>query len=95
MINSTTKQPVLLIDRRIALPDNAQWQNRFEIHSETSNRVYTIAQNKAKKHWGCSCPGWIYKRKCKHLEALGIPSHSVPYQPQIVNTKAALKRLNN
>ncbi len=26
------------------LPDTAQWINRFEIESETSNRVYTVAQ---------------------------------------------------
>jgi len=42
----------------ITLPDNEQWQFRFEVHSETSNRVYVIAQHKTKKHWGCSCMGW-------------------------------------
>jgi len=28
------------------LPDNDQWENRFEIRSETSNRIYIIAQHK-------------------------------------------------
>lgn len=49
------------------LEDNAQWTNRFEIKSETSNRIYVISQNKKSKIWGCSCPGWITRRKCKHL----------------------------
>jgi hypothetical protein len=51
----------------IALPDNGQWTNRFEIRSESSNRVYVVAQNKETGKWGCSCPGYCSKRKCKHL----------------------------
>jgi len=35
------------------LPDNDQWQYRFYVKSETSNRLYVIAQHKRKKHWGC------------------------------------------
>jgi hypothetical protein len=46
----------------IALPDNAQWTNRFEIRSESSNRVYVVSQNIKKRHWGCSCPGWRTRR---------------------------------
>ena len=65
------------------LPDNAQWTNRFEIHSETSNRVYIIAQNKNKGHFGCSCKGWIFHRKCKHLTALSLPNYAVPCQVQM------------
>jgi hypothetical protein len=49
------------------LPDNAQWKNRFEIRSASSNRVYTVAQNKASGKWGCSCPGYLAHRNCKHL----------------------------
>jgi len=62
------------------LPDNGQWTNRFEIRSESSNRVYIVAQNKSKKHFGCSCKGWIYHRKCKHLTALNLPHYSEPVQ---------------
>jgi len=29
----------------IMLPDNAQWENRFEIRSETSGRIYIVSQN--------------------------------------------------
>lgn len=49
------------------LPDNGQWTNRFEIKSESSNRIYIVAQNKSSGQWGCSCPGYLTKRKCKHL----------------------------
>jgi hypothetical protein len=52
------------------LPDNEQWKNRFEIKSESSNRLYTVAQNKKTGVWGCSCFGWIRYRKCKHLTSL-------------------------
>ncbi len=62
------------------LPDNNQWENRFEIRSETTNRIYIIAQNKKKRHWGCSCPGWRRHRKCKHLRALGLPNYEKPFE---------------
>jgi len=73
----------LYIDPAVALPDKDQWQNRFEIRSETSNRVYIIAQHKTKKHWGCSCPAWRTRRYCKHLRAIGLPANEVPHEPQI------------
>jgi len=62
------------------LPDNDQWTNRFEIRSESSNRIYIIAQHKLKRFWGCSCPGWRRYRKCKHLTNLSLPSHEQPYE---------------
>jgi hypothetical protein len=64
----------------LTLPDNDQWQNRFEIHSESSNRIYIIAQHKKLKHWGCSCMGWRRFRKCKHLIAIGVPNYERPYE---------------
>jgi len=60
------------------LPDNDQWTNRFEVKSESSDRVYIIAQNKKKGHWGCSCPAWRTRRKCKHLRSLGLPELEQP-----------------
>ena len=65
-------------DRR--LPDNAQWKNRFQIKSESSERLYTISQSKSGKFWGCSCPGWIRHKSCKHLSALGLPGHYTPFE---------------
>lgn len=52
------------------LPDNKQYKNRFEIKSETSNKLYTIAQRKTDNVWRCSCFGCIRYGKCKHLTTL-------------------------
>lgn len=52
------------------LPDNDRYTNRFNIKSESSNRLYVVAQNKANGQWSCSCMGWIRYRKCKHLGTL-------------------------
>lgn len=65
-------------DRR--LEDNAQWTNRFQIKSESSGSLYTIAQNKGGRFWACNCPGWIRHRTCKHLQTLQLPCHSQPYE---------------
>ena len=54
------------------LPENNQWKNRFEINSETSDRVYIVSQNKKTGEWGCSCPGWRVRRYCKHLRTLQL-----------------------
>ena len=76
-----TSLPVFYIpNNSLVLPNNEQWCNRFEIHSETSNRVYIIAQNKTKKHWGCSCPAYRTRRYCKHLQAINLPTHERPYE---------------
>ena len=65
---------------RHGLPDNRQWTNRFELSSETSDRVYVIAQHKTGRHWGCSCPGWRRHRRCKHLATVGLPSLEKPHE---------------
>lgn len=52
------------------LPDTKQWINRFEIQSESSNRIYIIAQRANLTEWGCSCPGWRIHRNCKHLNTV-------------------------
>lgn len=76
--------PTLYVESGVILPDNGQWTNRFEIKSETSNRVYVISQNIKKRHWGCSCPAWRIHRKCKHLEALNLPAFERPKEVKIV-----------
>jgi hypothetical protein len=72
--------PEIYIRKEAALPDNDKWQNRFEVHSETSDRVYIIAQHKEHKHFGCSCPAWRVHRKCKHLTAVGVPNNERPFE---------------
>ena len=36
------------------LPDNHQWTNRFYVKSASSDKLYTVAQNKSGRWWGCS-----------------------------------------
>lgn len=70
-MTNTARQALVIAANRAGwslLPDNDQWQNRIEIKSETSTRVYTVAQNKANLTWGCSCFGWKRYRHCKHLD---------------------------
>ena len=64
----------------IKMPDNDQWTNRFQVKSESSNRLYTVAQNKKKRHWACSCPGYLTKRNCKHLKNMGLPCFEQPHE---------------
>jgi hypothetical protein len=68
------------IPKDASLPDNGTHTNRFEIKSASSDRKYIIAQKKATGSWGCSCPGWIRNRNCKHLKALGLPCFEVPFE---------------
>jgi uncharacterized Zn finger protein len=75
----------LRISKEMLLPDTDQWQLRFNIESESSNRLYVIAQHKTKRHWGCSCPGWKRYRNCKHLSALGIPNYETPFEVNLIN----------
>lgn len=76
--------PTLRINQDVVLPDNDQWEHRFEIHSSSSNRVYVISQNKKKRHWACSCPGYKIHRTCKHLHALYLPTKEKPHEVNIV-----------
>jgi len=67
----------------IVLPDKGQWIHRFHIKSETSDRLYTVAQHAEKRHWGCSCPAWRTRRYCKHLKAIGIPCYEKPFEARL------------
>lgn len=78
--------PTVRISKELVLPDTDQWQLRFTIQSETSNRMYIIAQHKKKRHWGCSCPAWKRYRHCKHLDALGMPGDEQPFEVNLVKS---------
>lgn len=82
MANESSNALVLKVnipeDRR--LPDNATYQFRFQVKSESSNRLYIIAQNKSGLWWSCGCPGWIRHKTCKHLQALGLPGYHQPFE---------------
>jgi len=86
MAKSNLPTIILPVRKSNVLEDNKLWKNRFEIHSESSDRVYIVSQNIAKGHMGCSCMGWRRYRTCKHLSALGLPGHEEP-----VNLKLNVK----
>ncbi len=70
MADLVARQALVIAANRIGanlLPDNAQWTNRVEIKSETSSRLYIVAQHKTNGTWACGCMAWIRYRKCKHL----------------------------
>jgi hypothetical protein len=69
------------------LPDNAQYTNRFEIRSESSSNIYIVAQHKSSRWWACSCMGWIRYRRCKHLDALGLPGQQQPFEATLEAAK--------
>ena len=52
------------------MQDNKTHQHRMQIRSESSDRLYTVAQRIANETWECSCPGWIRHRNCKHLNVM-------------------------
>ncbi len=83
-VKSNKELSIVTVNKNDILPDNDQWKNRFEIKSESSNRIYVIAQNKTKKHWGCSCPAWRIHRKCKHLAALNLPPFEKPLEVKMI-----------
>lgn len=72
----------------IALPDNEQWDHRFQIRSASSNRLYTVARNKKSGKYGCSCPGYLTKRKCKHLiQGCGLSESQIHGREQLTGSK--------
>lgn len=83
-MSATKNLPTLRITGHLTLPDSDQWVNRFEIHSESSDRIYVVAQNKKKRHWACSCPSWRVRRSCKHLTAIGLPAFEKPHEVKII-----------
>ena len=62
------------------LPDSARHCNRFQIRSDSSDRLYTIAFDRAMSRWTCGCGSYIYAkgRPCKHLLRLGLVGSRAP-----------------
>jgi hypothetical protein len=77
-MSTGNKTLTVYVPRDGALPPNTLWENRFEIKSESSERIYVVAQNKQKRFWGCSCPAWRIHRHCKHLNVIGLRDPRLP-----------------
>jgi len=79
------------------LPDNDAWTNRFQVKSASSGSLYTIAQRRSDKVWGCSCRGWINYRKCKHLtdvlKRLAAVEASVAYDSDTLTMLASARKV--
>jgi len=84
MSTENASLPIIRINRDMVLPNNDQWENRFYVKSESSDNLYTVAQNKKKRHWACDCPGYKRYRKCKHLQALGLPTYERPHEVNVI-----------
>lgn len=85
---------VISVPNHRLLDDNKLWTNRFEIKSASSGRIYVIAQNKNKRHWGCSCPGWRRHRNCTHLKtiatSIGLHKEALCFEkPKEIRLKSA------
>ena len=55
------------------------WENRMEITGSSGN-IYVVSQHKTGRYWGCSCPGWKSRKRCKHLETMGLPPNCEPFE---------------
>lgn len=74
MSGSTALSTVISSAGGELLPATASHDIRFEVPSSDGSRAYVIARcakGVNKGQFQCGCPGWITRRKCKHLSAIG------------------------
>lgn len=64
------------------LPDETRYRCRYEVASQSSNRVYRISFDMALQAWSCSCRGCISHGQCKHLTAAGLYGRKYGKNPE-------------
>ena len=74
------------VKQSVVLEDNAAWTNRFQVKSQSSDRIYIIAQSKKSRFWACSCPGFLRYKHCKHTTSLGLPGDYQPFEATLTTT---------
>lgn len=77
MTDSTALSVVVERAGGVMLPADptGRYTHRFQIKSESvgrdgRGRLYTVAWDTATRQWCCGCPGWITRRRCKHMAAM-------------------------
>jgi hypothetical protein len=76
------------------LEETGTHKHRFEVNSESSDRVYVVSQRKSTGAWECGCRGWIRHRHCKHLATLQPLLEQIAAkenESQVAEPKKALK----
>jgi hypothetical protein len=67
MSNRTNAKP--FINTKMLDDNDHTWVDRIAVTSKTSGNRYIIARNVKTGLLGCSCPGYRFHRKCKHIAA--------------------------
>lgn len=74
MSNSTALTlAVQKIEGAELLPPSDMYGIRFTIPNSDGSRSYVVAlciKGVNKGRWACSCPGFITRRRCKHMTAM-------------------------
>ena len=78
----TNPMTIILAQGWQKLPDEGQWINRVKFQSD-SGRWYKLAQDRTARYWGCSCPGWVNRKSCKHVTMFGLPNDREPKEAVI------------
>jgi hypothetical protein len=87
----------------VKMPDSNTHVHRLAIPSSSGDRQYTVAYRVFKDgsggRWECSCRGWIFNRRCKHLtsmkpvlDRLPLPSSSDAVSRSILPNSGEVRR---
>ena len=80
----------------VQLEDTDTHKHRMDIRSETTDKIYRVSQRMLKNgsvQWECSCPGWIFKRNCKHLEAMSPVLEALASQEPVKALSSSKKKM--
>lgn len=74
LINSDTRAHNHIPPHRILCINNQVFEQPkvtqdvvVSVKASKGDGVYTVTQNGVTKRWGCTCPGFNWKKTCKHI----------------------------